>query len=294
MPGFGRLAAYVELIKLRLSALAVFAVLAGLFLGADGLPSWWLVLTTLAGTVAVAAGGNALNMYLERDSDPKMARTENRPLPSGRLSPAAVRRFGLTCALGGLGLLALSTNLYATTLCAIIFVTYVLVYTPMKRRSTFNTLVGAIPGALPPVVGYAASAGQLDGRAVVLFLILFFWQIPHFLAIAWRYRDQYRRAGMQMLPVVDSDGRLTALQMIVYSTCLLVVSILPSTGYLRMTGELYMAAAVLLGAIFLLSTVYAALVRTSFSMYQCFFMSIIYLPLLFSAMVLDKYLTAAN
>ena len=218
----------------------------------------------------------------------------NRPLPSGRLSPAAVRRFGLICALGGLGLLALSTNLYATALCAIIFVTYVLVYTPMKRRSTLNTLVGAIPGALPPVVGYAASAGQLDGRAVVLFLILFFWQIPHFLAIAWRYRDQYRRAGMQMLPVVDSDGRLTALQMIVYSVCLLVVSILPSTGYLRMTGELYMAAAVLLGAIFLLSVVYAALVRTSFSMYQCFFMSIIYLPLLFSAMVLDKYLTAAN
>lgn len=294
MPRSGRLAAYLELIKVRLSALAVFAVLAGLFLGADGLPSWWLVLGTLAGTVAVAAGGNALNMYMERDSDPKMERTESRPLPTGRLSPAAVRRFGMICALGGLALLAFSTNVYATALCATIFVTYVLVYTPMKRRSTFNTLVGAIPGALPPVVGYVASAGHLDGRAVVLFLILFFWQIPHFLAIAWRYRDQYRRAGMQMLPVLDPGGRLTAVQMVVYSTCLLVVSVLPSTGYLRMTGELYMSAAVLLGAIFLVSAVWAALVRTSFSMYQCFLVSIIYLPLLFSAMVLDKYLTAAN
>lgn len=290
----GRFGAYVELIKVRLSSLAVFAVLAGLCLGAKGLPSWWLVLTTLIGTIAVAAGGNALNMYIERDSDPKMERTEDRPLPSGRLSPASVRRFGLICALGGLALLAVATNVYATGLCAVIFATYVLVYTPMKRRTTLNTLVGAVPGALPPVVGYAASAGHLDARAMVLFLILFFWQIPHFLAIAWRYRDQYRRAGLKMLPVVDTGGRMTAVQMIVYCICLLAVSVLPSTGYLQMTGELYMYAAILLGAIFLLSTVFAALVRTSFGMYQCFFVSIIYLPLLFSAMVLDKYFTAIN
>jgi protoheme IX farnesyltransferase len=290
----GRLAAYVELVKVRLSALAVFAVLAGLFLGAEGVPSWWLVLPTLVGTIAVAAGGNALNMYIERDSDPKMERTEGRPLPTGRLSPVEVRRFGLICAGGGLGLLWAMTNVLATGLCLLVFTTYVVVYTPMKRLSTFNTLVGAVPGALPPVVGYAAASGRVDFWAVVLFLIVFFWQIPHFLAIAWRYRDQYRRAGLKMLPVVDTKGHMTAVQMVVYCVCLLAVSVLPSTGFMRMTGELYMYVAILLGAIFLLSTVFAAVVRTPFAMYQCFSVSIIYLPLLFSAMVLDKYLTAVN
>ena len=198
------------------------------------------------------------------------------------------------CAVGGLAVLAVATNLYATSLCAVILLTYVLVYTPMKRWSTLNTLVGAVPGALPPVVGYVAAAGSLDRRAVVLFLIVFFWQIPHFLAIAWRYRDQYRQAGLKMLPVVDTQGYLTAVQMVLYSACMLAVSLLPSTGYLQMTGELYLFTAILLGVGFLLVTMWAAVARTSSSMYQCFLASILYLPLLFGAMVLDKFLTAIN
>ncbi len=290
----GQIAAYIGLVKVRLSALAILAVVAGLCLGSDDIPSWTLVLATIVGTVAVAGGGNALNMYAERDTDPKMDRTQSRPLPSGRLTPAQVKRFGLGTAFGGLAILAVATNLYATAICAVIFVLYVLVYTPMKRRSTLNTLVGAVPGALPPVVGYVAAAGQIDGRAVVLFAILFFWQIPHFLAIAWRYRDDYRRAGMQMLPVVDVRGRMTAIQMIVYCFSLLVVSVLPSTRMLHMTGALYFCTALGLGAIFLLSTTIAAIVRSPSSMFQCFLVSIIYLPLLFSVMVVDKYFQAIS
>lgn len=288
------LSAYIELTKFRLSALAVFAVLAGLCLGADEFPGVWLMLATMVGTVAVAAGGNALNMYAERDTDPKMDRTGGRPLPTGRLQPRQVRMFGFACALGGLLVLALATNALATLTCGMIFVLYVFVYTPMKRRSTLNTLVGAVPGALPPVVGYAAASGAIDGRALVLFLILFFWQIPHFLAIAWRYRDQYRDAGMKMLPVVDLRGRMTAIQMVVYAVSLLVVSLLPSTPYLRMTGELYLYAATLLGIVFVISTILAALIRSPGAMYQCFFVSIVYLPLLFSVMVVDKYLLALS
>jgi protoheme IX farnesyltransferase len=287
-----RFAAYAELGKLRLSGLAVFAVIAGLCLGADLLPSWWLSISTLLGTVLVAVGGSALNMFIERDTDPMMVRTETRPLPSGRLSPNEVLLFGVTTAIVGLSILATMTNLLATALCAAIFFTYVMVYTPMKRWTTLNTLVGAVPGALPPVVGYAAGAGHLDARAIVLFFILFFWQIPHFLAIAWRYREQYQRAGLQMLPVVDREGRTTAVQMVVYCVSLVAVSVLPSSPVLGMTGPLYLFFALLLGLVFLTATVFAAVLRNLASMRACFIVSIIYLPLLFVVMVVDKILTA--
>jgi protoheme IX farnesyltransferase len=284
----GRIRAYLELGKLRLSALAVFAVLAGLFLGAEQLPGPLVIAGTLIGTVLVAAGGNALNMFLERDTDPFMQRTEGRPLPSGRLRPGEVLGFGLVAGLSGLLLLWSVTNWIATALCAAIYVTYVLVYTPMKRRSTFNTQVGAIPGALPPVVGYAAGAGSLDERAAILFLLLFFWQVPHFLAIAWRYRDDYRAAGLRMLPVVDPAGRSTSSQMLVYASCMVLVSVLPSAPFVRMTGDLYLFVAILLGFVFLVSTAAAAFRRGAVAMRLCFLVSIIYLPLLFTVMVLDK------
>ena len=291
--GSSKLRAYVELGKLRLSALAVFAVLAGLFLGAKELPDWQLTLTTLAGTVLVAIGGNALNMFLERDTDPLMDRTEGRPLPTGRLNSREVLAFGLGSSLTGIALLFVFTNLIATALCVVICVTYVAIYTPLKRRSTLNTLVGAIPGALPPVVGYVAGSGQLDQRALILFFILFFWQIPHFLAIAWRYRDEYRAAGMQMLPVVDPDGYSTGVQMMVYSLSLVAISVLPSFPTIGMTGGLYLYAAILLGVVFLISTFLAAILRRPTAMHQCFLVSIVYLPLLFTVMVVDKLMTAA-
>lgn len=285
-----RLGAYIELGKLRLSSMALLAVLAGLFLGSSEFPELYLTISTILGTVLVAVGGNALNMHLERETDIHMGRTQERPLPSGRLTAREVFVFGFVCAALGLALLVVMTNPVATALCAAIFVTYVWVYTPLKRRSTLNTLVGAVPGALPPVVGYAAASGHVDRAAVVLFFILFLWQIPHFLAIAWRYRDQYRSAGLQMLPVVDPGGRSTSTQMMVYCVSLVAVSILPSSPFVGMTGTLYLYAALGLGSIFLVATFLAAILRRPATMRACFCVSILYLPLLLGAMVVDNLL----
>jgi heme o synthase len=281
----GKAAAYMELGKLRLSALAVLAVLAGIYMG-DRAPAPGLVLYALFGTILVAAGGNALNMFLEREADSRMRRTAGRPLPTGRLVPRAALIFGLITVIGGLALLRHGTTAAATLLCGAIAFTYVLVYTPLKRHSTLNTLVGAVPGALPPVVGYAAATGSVDQRALALFLILFFWQVPHFLAIAWRYRADYERAGMKMLPVVSPEGRSTASQMVLYCSALVLVSLWPH--FLGMTGYLYLFIAILLGIMFLVPTVIAARLRTDRTMRQCFLMSIIYLPLLLGIMVLDN------
>ncbi len=286
--------AYVELGKLRLSSMAIFAVLAGLLLGSESAPAWGLTLATIAGMILVAIGGNALNMFLERDTDPAMHRTEDRPLPSGRLTPNEVLTFGIFTCVIGIVCLAVFTNFTATVLCGVIGVTYVFVYTPMKRHSSLNTLVGAVPGALPPVVGYTAGKGHIDHVAVVLFFILFLWQIPHFLAIAWRYRDDYRRAGMQMLPVMDPEGRTTGVQMVVYCVCLVVVSVLPSFPFVGLTGEFYLFAATLLGVLFLVATVFAAMQRRPAAMRLCFLVSIIYLPLLFTTMVVDHLMISAT
>lgn len=285
-PGAGRLRAFLELGKLRLSALAVFAVVAGLFLGYPGIPPLGLVLATTAGTFLVAAGGNALNMYLERDRDLLMDRTKGRPLPTGRLRPAEVLAFGLASGLGGLALLAAASNLLATAICGLIFVSYVMVYTPMKRLTHLNTLVGAVPGGLPPVVGYAAGAGLVDQKALLLFFILFFWQVPHFLAIAWRYREDYRRGGMQMLPVLDPAGTSTARQMIAYGMALVVSTLL--AGVLEISGGLYLIVALFLGVLLMVPVLLGALLRTEATMRACFLATIVYLPLLFAAMVLDR------
>lgn len=278
--------ALVELGKLRLSALAIVAVLAGLALGAQEPLAASTIVLTGVGTLLVAMAGNALNMLIERERDKRMARTAGRPLPTGRLLPREVAVFGSVCAVLGLAALWFGANPLATALCATILFTYVLVYTPLKPVTTLNTLVGAVPGALPPVVGYAAGAGYVDTRALALFLILFFWQIPHFLAIAWRYREDYRRAGMRMLPVADADGRATAVQMIVYALALLIVSLWPPR--LLMTGDLYPLLAILLGVFFLVPVVVAAARRTDAAMRAAFLASIVYLPLLLGAMLLDR------
>jgi len=275
----------VELGKLRLSALAVLAVVAGIYMG-ERVPPPGLVLYALFGTILVAAGGNALNMFLEREADRRMKRTAGRPLPTGRLAPRGALIFGLVTVIGGLALLRYGTNSAATILCGAIAFTYVLVYTPLKRHSTLNTLVGAVPGALPPVVGYAAATGGVDQRALALFLILFFWQVPHFLAIAWRYRADYERAGMKMLPVVSPEGRTTAAQMVLYCSALVLASLWPR--FLGMTGDLYLFSAILLGNLFLVATVIAAKLRTDRAMRQCFLASIVYLPLLLGIMVFDN------
>jgi protoheme IX farnesyltransferase len=284
--GIRRLRAFLELGKLRLSGLAVFAVIAGLYMGAGAAPSLPLVVATTLGTLLVAVGGNAMNMLLEREHDLRMPRTRDRPLPTGRLGTRDVLTFGLGTGVGGLAVLAATTNAIATLLCAAIFVTYVFVYTPLKRRTPLNTLVGAVPGALPPVVGYAAATGVVDVRAGLLFLILFLWQIPHFLAIAWRYRDDYARGGMRMLPVVDPGGSSTARQMAVYTCALAAVSLLPHG--IRMAGAIYLGAAVCLNVLFVVTALLAAFLRRETAMRQTFVVSVVYLPLLLGIMVLDR------
>ncbi len=281
-----RLGSYLELGKLRLSSLAIFAVIAGAYLGRPFDPTFGLVVATTLGTLLVAMGGNALNMAIEREHDRHMRRTQGRPLPTGRLRPIEAVVFGVGCALLGLSVLAANTNALATGLCALVFVTYVLVYTPLKRITPLNTIVGAVPGALPPVVGYAAATGRIDAGAMVLFLILFFWQVPHFLSIAWRYRDEYAAAGMKMLPANDPDGTVTRRQMLIYTLALVIASLLPyGTG---LSGQAYAGTAVCLDLLFLVPVVLASVLRWESAMRAVFLTSIVYLPLLFLVMVLDR------
>jgi protoheme IX farnesyltransferase len=282
-----RVRALLELGKPRLSALAVFAVVAGLFVGARGRPlpaALWI--GTTVGTLAIAFSSAAFNMLVERRLDVRMQRTAGRPLPSGRLQPWHASGFGVVTAVLGTVVLLLTSNLLATALCLAILLLYVLVYTPLKRITSLNTLAGAVPGALPPVVGYAASSGRVDEQAMVLFLILFFWQIPHFLSIAWRYREDYRAGGMKMLPVVEPDGRSTSRQMLVYTAALVIATLYAYEAGL--SGPLYAVAAACLGVAFAASATIAALWRRDSAMRLCFLVSIAYLPLLLGFMILDR------
>jgi protoheme IX farnesyltransferase len=305
----GKLRAYWELGKVRLSALAVFAVVAGAYMAwpsrhAHPHPPLDLLLATTVGTFLAAVGAAALNMYRERELDPLMERTRGRPLPSGRLSPRAVLSFGIATAVLGVACVLVGapplgpdgTRAYGTwnwtagALCAAIVGSYVLLYTPMKVKTPLNTLVGAIPGALPPVVGHAAVVGHLALPQAVLFLILFCWQIPHFLSIAWRYRDDYARAGMQMLPVVDPTGHRTAITMLLYAGGLGLASFLPLVTGLVGEGSRwqYAAVAILLNVLFFVPTALAALTRREAAMRMTFLVSLVYLPLLLLTMVLTR------
>jgi len=293
------LRAYWELGKPRLSMMAVFAVVAGAYMGwpsPRSHPPLDLVAMTTIGTFLAAIGAAALNMYRERDLDPLMERTQQRPLPTGRLSPRKVAVFGAVTSTVGVLFVLMSSplafdgsrsvgewNWAAAGLCALIVISYVLIYTPMKTRTPLNTLVGAIPGALPPVVGHAAVMGSLAMPQLVLFAILFCWQIPHFLSIAWRYKEDYARAGMQMLPVLDPTGHRTAITMLLYVGGLGIASLLPF--YTQMASERYLVLAVLLDVLFIVPVVVAALTRRDVAMRMTFVVSIIYLPLLLIAMV---------
>jgi protoheme IX farnesyltransferase len=245
-----RVADYVELTKPRVAVLVLFTVAAGFWLGSPNGPDLDSLLHTVCATALVAAGASALNQLLERQTDALMRRTEARPLPAGRLLPAEVLVFGLALGLGGLVYLAVAVRQpLAVLTAAFTFCTYAFLYTPLKRRTTLNTLVGAVPGAMPPVIGWTAAHGDLAPEAVALFLILFLWQVPHFLAIAWIYRDDYARAGLRMLPGLDPRGRATGRQMTSYCLALVPVSLLPWLWH--QAGPLYPAAALALGLGFL-------------------------------------------
>jgi protoheme IX farnesyltransferase len=282
----GRLAVFSDLIKARLTFLVLLTTLVGFYVGFRGPIDWLLLLHTMLGTFLVASGAAALNQLLEREHDAKMRRTEDRPLPSGRLQPATVLVLGASA--GGFGLiyLGIAVNPLTSLLGAITLASYLFVYTPLKRITTFNTIVGAIPGALPPLMGWTAARGQISGGGWSLFAILFFWQLPHFLAIAWIYRDEYARAGFKMLPVVDPKGERTGSQAVSHTLGLLPVSLAPYVFHL--TGPIYLAGAFVLGMTFLWFAIQFSRQLTIPRARQLFFVSILYLPLLLGLMVLDK------
>jgi protoheme IX farnesyltransferase len=272
-----RAADYVELTKPRVAVLVLFTVAAGVLLAAGRDVNWLVLLHTVVGTAIVAAGASALNQLLERHSDARMQRTENRPLPAGRLQPLEVAVFGALLGVGGVAYLGLLLPApWAALVAALTFLGYVFVYTPLKPVTPLNTLIGAVPGAMPPLIGWVAVRGTLDGEAVALFLILFLWQVPHFLAIAWIYREDYARAGLKMLPVVDPRGETTAVRMMTYCLTLIPASLLPVM--LGRAHAVYLVGAVALGLLFLWSAVRFRRGCTLTAARRVLKMSLIYLP----------------
>jgi protoheme IX farnesyltransferase len=274
---------YVSLTKPRLNGLVVASSAAGYYLGGHGGPDLRLMTLAVAGTALVAAGAAALNQAYERDTDRLMRRTRLRPVPDGRIELTDARMFGAALSLAGLGLLAARAGTLATGLALATLVIYLVVYTPLKPRTSLATLVGAVPGALPPVIGWAASHGSVDAGGAALFAIVFLWQIPHFMAIAWLYRDDYAKAGFPMLPVVEPDGRRAGRQALIYAAALLPASLAPALT--SVTGPLYGAFAVALGAGLLLLAWRFASARNDRSARALFVGSITYLPLLWIAMI---------
>jgi protoheme IX farnesyltransferase len=279
-------AVFAELVKARLTALVLLTTFVGYYLGERGTVDYLRMFHVLFGTALVAAGAAALNQWLERDYDAKMRRTASRPLPSGRMQPTTVAIFGGACSVIGLIYLAALVNPLTSVVGAVTSVSYLFVYTPLKRVTWVNTLVGAIPGALPPLMGWTAARNELSGEGWALFAILAFWQIPHFMAIAWLYRDEYAKAGFIMLPNVDEGGGRTAQQAVSNTIALLLASLCPFA--FGLDGKIYLVAALVLGACYCLCAVRFARQLTAPRARQLFLASIIYLPLLIAALVGNK------
>lgn len=275
-----------ELFKARLTSLVLLTTLVGFYLGQRGGMNWLLLVNTLMGTGLLACGAAALNQYLERDFDALMERTADRPLPAGLIQPQTVVVLGGVISVAGLLWLAFGANLLTAVLGAVTLISYLFIYTPLKRKTTLNTAIGAIPGALPPLMGWTAARGDLSIEGWALFAILFFWQLPHFLAIAWMYREDYARGGFVMLPLVDRDGARTGRSAVSHTLGLLPVSLSPFV--FQVSGVLYLFGALLLGLVFLWCALRFARQLDRLSARRLFFASILYLPLLLGLMVFDK------
>ena len=276
-----------ELVKARLSLLTLATAMAGFALGVKDSWNWLLLAATLGGTALCAGGAAALNQWWEREHDGLMKRTRQRPLPAGRMTASDALVAGLVLSVSGILCLALFANPLAASLAAATIVFYILVYTPLKRVTAFNTIIGAVPGALPPLIGWTAARGSINAEGLTLFAILFLWQMPHFLAIAWLYRGDYAQAGFKMLSEGDESGALTGRQAVVYSLALLVVSLLPSVffGY----SAVYFYGALVLGIFFtVLAGRFAASGGSVPAAKALFLGSIAYLPLLLGLMVLAR------
>lgn len=277
---------YLALTKPRLNALVVATSAAAYYLGTTGQIDVELMVQAVAGTALVAGGAAVLNQVYERDTDALMRRTRMRPLPDGRVAAADARVFGVVLAAAGLVMLAARATLLAALLAVATLVVYLAVYTPMKRRSPVATLIGAVPGALPPLIGWTAADGRLSIGGLTLFSIVFLWQIPHFMAIAWLYRDDYGKAGFPMLPVIEPDGSKTGRQAVAYAAALLPVSLVPSL--IGLTGSAYFALALVLGTLLLTLSIRFAWFRSIASARALFLGSIVYLPLLWIVMIADR------
>jgi heme o synthase len=281
-----RMGVFTDLFKARLTTLVLLTTLVGFYVGWTGAMNYALLFHTLLGTALLASGAAALNQWLEREHDARMRRTCNRPLPSGRLQADTVLLLGTGVSAAGLLWLAMTVNLLCAVLGILTLGSYLFIYTPLKRRTHLNTIVGAVPGALPPLMGWVAASGEITLAGWALFAILFFWQMPHFLAIAWLYREDYDQAGFVMLPSVDPDGRRTASQAISHTLGLLPASLSPFV--LQLAGPLYLVGALLLGGFFLWRAVQFSRALDEVQARRLFYASIIYLPALLGLMVLDK------
>ena len=276
----------VALTKPRVVLMVLITTAVGYYVGLTGGPDYGRLVALLLGTALAAGGTLALNQYWERDVDALMARTRTRPLPEGRLTPLEALLFGAALTAGGLGVLALGAGWLAALTVAATFVLYVFAYTPLKLRTAFCTLVGAVPGALPPVAGWAAARDDLGLGAWVLFGILFLWQLPHTLAIAQLYRDDYARAGVRLLPVIDAQGRSTERQILSGTLALLAVSLLPTL--IGLAGGVYFTGALVLGAAFVAMGAQQALAPSLSRARRVLLASLLYLPLLLALLAFDK------
>jgi protoheme IX farnesyltransferase len=277
---------YIQLTKPRITWLILMSTAVGFFFGIAETWSWVVLLHTTIGTGLIASGTAALNQWWEREADARMPRTKKRPLPSHRLDPVRAMWFGIALSVLGFLELWFGANPLTALLGAFTLATYLFVYTPMKQRTPHSTTVGAVPGAMPPVIGFAAANGSLTWEAGALFAILFLWQFPHFYSIAWLYRDDYSKAGIKMLPVIDETGQRTARQIAIYALLLVPVSLLPT--YLGMSGNLYMLGATLLSLTYLYYGYRTLFERTTYAARRVLMTSIVYLPLLYCLMVADR------
>jgi len=284
-----RVNAFVELTKPRIAGMVLVAALVGYYVSGSfvsNLASWLRLFAALVGIGLVGAGANSLNQYLEAEFDAQMARTRERPIPSGRLTPIEVLAFGIGIAVAGLLILLIQVNALTALLTGLTIVSYVFIYTPLKRITPLCVYVGAVPGALPPVLGWAAGSGTLTWQAWVLFAILYFWQLPHFAAIAWQYRKDYTDGGYAVLSVGDPEGYRTCRHLVTHTVALLMASFLPA--FTAMTGVTYAVAALVLGLAFLVCGARFVLYRTTLSARSVVIASVIYLPLLFLTLMADK------
>ena len=281
-----KLGAYISLTKPDVSFLVLMTTGAGFYMGVRGPIDWLHMLHVVFGTMMIAAGTAALNHYIERESDRFMRRTASRPLPTGQLTPAEALRFGVALCIAGAIDLFFVAGYLACLLGIITSVSYLLAYTPLKKRTVWATFIGAIPGAIPPMIGWAAATGKLDSGAWLLFAILFFWQFPHFHAISWMYREDYARAGILMLPVVDKDGTRTFRQIILYAATLVAVSLLPAI--MGFAGVLYFFGALVTCTALVQVCLWAAHAKTNSRAKWLMHATVMHIPILLGLMMYDK------